>query len=114
MPTYEYECENCGNKFETFQSIKAEPLKHCDVCGKDTLRRLISAGGGLIFKGSGFYLTDYKNKPAESSKSTPSKSKESKSSEPKTETNKESTSAKSDKSSPAKPSSDSKSSETKK
>jgi putative FmdB family regulatory protein len=88
MPTYEYVCENCGNKFETFQSIKAEALKHCDVCGKDTLRRLISAGGGLIFKGSGFYLTDYKNKPSESSKSSSSKpaSKETKPTETKTET----------------------------
>lgn len=116
MPTYEYECENCGNKFETFQSIKAEPLKHCDVCGKDALRRLISAGGGLIFKGSGFYLTDYKNKPAESSKSTPSKSKESKSSEPKTETKTEtsaSSTSSSDKSSSI-TSKDSKSSDSKK
>jgi putative FmdB family regulatory protein len=85
MPTYEYVCDNCGNKFETFQSIKADPLKHCDVCGKDALRRLISAGGGLIFKGSGFYLTDYKNKPSESSKSSTSKPKEAKTTETKTE-----------------------------
>ncbi len=89
MPTYEYVCDNCGNKFETFQSIKADPLKHCDVCGKDALRRLISAGGGLIFKGSGFYLTDYKNKSAET-KTPASKPKETKPAETKTESKSES------------------------
>jgi putative FmdB family regulatory protein len=75
MPTYEYKCENCGNEIEVIQSIKAEPLKHCDKCGKETLKRMISAGGGLIFKGSGFYLTDYKNKPSESSSSSSSSTK---------------------------------------
>ena len=61
MPTYEYECEKCGHKFEEFQSIMAEPLKKCPKCnGK--VRRLIGAGSGLIFKGSGFYATDYKKK----------------------------------------------------
>lgn len=67
MPTYEYKCENCGHKFETLQSIKAAPLKECPVCGHDTLKRLIGAGAGLIFKGSGFYLTDYKNTTGSSS-----------------------------------------------
>ena len=61
MPTYEYECEKCGYKFEEFQSIKAEPLKKCPKC-KGKLRRLIGTGAGLIFKGSGFYITDYKKK----------------------------------------------------
>ncbi len=67
MPTYEYKCENCGHQFDVYQSMKDEKLKECPNCGKNTLRRLIGSGGGLIFKGSGFYLTDYKNKPAESS-----------------------------------------------
>ncbi|MBM4157370.1 MAG: zinc ribbon domain-containing protein [Ignavibacteria bacterium] len=62
MPTYEYKCENCGNQFEIYQSIKDNPLKHCKECGKDTLKRIISSSVGLIFKGTGFYLTDYKRK----------------------------------------------------
>jgi putative FmdB family regulatory protein len=60
MPTYEYACQRCGHNFEEFQSITAEPLKRCPRCnGK--LQRLLGAGSGLIFKGSGFYQTDYKN-----------------------------------------------------
>ena len=59
MPTYEYECDKCGHKFETFQSIKANPLKKCPKC-KGNLRRLIGVGAGIIFKGSGFYATDYR------------------------------------------------------
>lgn len=59
MPTYEYECEKCRHKFEVFQSITADPLKKCPTCnGK--VRRLIGVGAGLIFKGSGFYTTDYR------------------------------------------------------
>lgn len=61
MPTYEYECTVCGHTFEKFQSIKAEPVKNCPICGKK-VRRLIGAGAGLIFKGSGFYITDYRSK----------------------------------------------------
>lgn len=68
MPTYEYQCNNCGYVFEAFQSIKDNPLKKCPRCGKDTLKRLISGGAGLIFKGTGFYLTDYKRKPSQSEK----------------------------------------------
>jgi len=60
MPTYEYECTNCGHRFEEFQNITAEPLKTCPVCAGE-VRRLISTGGGLIFKGSGFYITDYRS-----------------------------------------------------
>ena len=60
MPTYEYRCENCGDEFEEYQSIKAEPLTECRICG-GRVERLISAGGGLIFKGSGFYITDYRS-----------------------------------------------------
>ncbi len=62
MPTYEYECEKCGNIFEEFQSITAEPLTECRnlECG-GKVRRLFSPGAGFIFKGSGFYLTDYRS-----------------------------------------------------
>ena len=61
MPTYEYECRQCGHRFETFQSMKDEPLKKCEKCGGE-LRRLIGTGAGIIFKGSGFYQTDYRSK----------------------------------------------------
>ena len=61
MPTYDYECENCGHKFEQFQSIMAKPTKKCPECGKMKLHRLIGAGAGIIFKGSGFYQTDYRS-----------------------------------------------------
>ncbi len=62
MPTYDYECGACNHKWELFQSIKAEPEKKCPVCKKKKARRLIGAGAGLIFKGTGFYLTDYRSK----------------------------------------------------
>ena len=61
MPLYEYECDACGHKFEKFQSITAAPIKKCPVCGKNKVRRLIGTGAGLIFKGSGFYITDYRD-----------------------------------------------------
>jgi putative FmdB family regulatory protein len=61
VPTYEYACDNCGHEFDKFQAITARPLKKCPVCGKNKLRRLIGAGGGVIFKGSGFYQTDYRS-----------------------------------------------------
>ncbi|MBI5687521.1 MAG: zinc ribbon domain-containing protein [Verrucomicrobia bacterium] len=60
MPTYEYECEKCGNHFELFQSMKEPAKKTCPQC-KGRVRRLISGGAGLIFKGSGFYITDYRS-----------------------------------------------------
>ena len=61
MPTYEYECTACGHKFEKFQSIKAAPIKKCPACGKQKVKRLIGIGAGLLFKGSGFYITDYRS-----------------------------------------------------
>jgi putative FmdB family regulatory protein len=61
MPTYEYKCQACGHEFEQFQSITAAPIKRCPHCGKNKVKRLISAGAGLIFKGSGFYITDYRS-----------------------------------------------------
>jgi putative FmdB family regulatory protein len=61
MPTYDYACEKCGHKFEEFQSITAKPLRKCPECKKMSLKRLIGAGAGIIFKGSGFYQTDYRS-----------------------------------------------------
>jgi len=57
MPTYEYECKSCAHNFEVFQSMSDEPIKKCPECGKE-VRRLIFGGTGVIFKGSGFYVTD--------------------------------------------------------
>ena len=62
MPTYEYACAKCNHHFEQFQSMRDEPLKKCPQCKKPALKRLIGGGAGLIFKGTGFYITDYKNK----------------------------------------------------
>jgi len=68
MPTYEYVCEKCGHQFEKFQSISAKPLSICpeELCaqkrwGKGKVKRAISGGAGLLFKGSGFYITDYRS-----------------------------------------------------
>ncbi len=60
MPTYEYECQRCGDRFELFQGINEPPLRQCQKC-KGELKRLIGAGGGVIFRGSGFYATDYRS-----------------------------------------------------
>lgn len=60
MPTYDYRCNECGHAFEAFHSITASPLKKCPECGKRKLERLIGAGAAVIFRGSGFYCTDYK------------------------------------------------------
>ena len=60
MPTYEYICQSCNEEFEIFQSMKADRLKECPKCNEPSLRRLIGIGAGIIFKGSGFYETDYK------------------------------------------------------
>lgn len=78
MPTYDYQCNKCGKEFEFFQSIKDEPLKVCPACGKPSLKRKISTGAGIIFKGTGFYLTDYKNKSSTHS-TTPNKTNNNKS-----------------------------------
>ena len=61
MPTYEYECKNCEHRFDEFQPITAKPLKKCPECGRLKLQRLIGGGAGLLFKGSGFYITDYRS-----------------------------------------------------
>ena len=68
MPTYEYVCEKCGHEFEAFRSIAAEPLRTCprEICprkkwGRGRVKKKVSAGAGLLFKGSGFYITDYRS-----------------------------------------------------
>lgn len=78
MPTYEYQCRKCGHEFEKFQSMKDDPIRKCPKCAKLAVKRLISRGAGFLFKGSGFYQTDYrsskyqesakKDKPAKESK----------------------------------------------
>lgn len=77
MPTYEYICDDCGHEFEQFQSITAKALRRCPDCGGMGLKRLIGSGAGIIFKGSGFYETDYRSesykKAANSDKGTPEK-----------------------------------------
>ncbi|MBX3389676.1 MAG: zinc ribbon domain-containing protein [Phycisphaeraceae bacterium] len=61
MPTYDYKCNACGHTFEEFQSMTAPLLKKCPKCGKNKLERLIGTGAALMFKGSGFYITDYRS-----------------------------------------------------
>jgi putative FmdB family regulatory protein len=61
MPTYEYQCDACHHNFDEFQSFSEEPLKKCPKCGKLKLRRVFGAGAAVIFKGSGFYQTDYRS-----------------------------------------------------
>jgi putative FmdB family regulatory protein len=61
MPTYEYICDSCGYRFEQFQKMSDKPIKKCPNCGKP-VKRLIGKGMGVIFKGTGFYSTDYKNR----------------------------------------------------
>jgi len=84
MPTYDYQCCKCGHRFELFQSMSDEPKKRCPEC-RGRVERLISAGAGFLFKGSGFYETDYRSESyktaAEADKPGESSSKESKSGE---------------------------------
>jgi putative FmdB family regulatory protein len=102
MPTYDYICDACGHEFEAFESIKADPQKDCPACKTPKLRRKIGAGAAILFKGSGFYQTDYRSEsykkaakaeksssePASTSKSEGSKSEGSKSEGSKTDTGK--------------------------
>lgn len=89
MPTYEYECRICGQVFDVFHNMTAKPRVKCPECGGGT-KKLIGAGAGIIFKGSGFYETDYKRKSDSSGKTNhrPSVPAE-KSAEPKKEEKKE-------------------------
>lgn len=93
MPTYDYVCESCGHEFEQLQYITAKNLRKCPKCGKNKLKRLIGAGSGVIFKGSGFYATDYRSegykkkseseRPVPAAKDTGKKEPETKPKEPK-------------------------------
>lgn len=80
MPTYEYQCLECNYKFEAFQPINEKPLKKCPVC-KGKAKRMISGGAGLIFKGSGFYITDYKKNEQKKSTEIPKSEEKKKSDE---------------------------------
>lgn len=109
MPTYDYECDACGHTFELFQPMSAEPEKKCPACKKKKLRRLFGTGAAIVFKGSGFYQTDYRSdsykssaeadkKAASDSSSSDSGSKESKSADsPKSESPKSESKPSSDK-----------------
>lgn len=74
MPTYDYKCKQCERTFEYFQSMSDAPLTVCDECGGE-VKRLIAGGSGIIFKGSGFYVNDYKGDQKKSGESTASKEK---------------------------------------
>jgi putative FmdB family regulatory protein len=86
MPTYDYECQACGHEFEKFQSITASAVRKCPECGKLKVRRLIGTGAGVIFKGSGFYETDYRS---DSYRKSAEKDKPSTSSDASTDTSKD-------------------------
>ncbi|OHB72487.1 MAG: hypothetical protein A2W23_02830 [Planctomycetes bacterium RBG_16_43_13] len=77
MPTYEYECASCGNRFELFHGVKESPKEKCPECGKLGAKKLIGAGAGFIFKGSGFYATDYKKTSSVPKSDAPTPSKKS-------------------------------------
>ena len=85
MPTYDYECDACNHKFELYQSIISDPEKKCPRCKKLKLRRLIGTGAAVVFKGSGFYQTDYRSESYKKSEAADTK-------EPTSETKSESTS----------------------
>jgi putative FmdB family regulatory protein len=87
VPTYQYICKKCGHELEELQSISAPPLVRCPNCHTDSLARVVGAGSGLIFKGSGFYLTDYKKQrePGGKGSGTSEKKKEGKPKEKKEE-----------------------------
>ena len=113
MPTYDYECDACGHEFEHFQSISEAVLKKCPKCGKLKLRRLFGTGAAVVFKGSGFYQTDYRSesykKGAEQDKKdkAPSESKGDSKSESKSDSKSESKPDSKSSSSESKSSSDS-------
>ncbi|AQQ69921.1 putative regulatory protein, FmdB family [Limihaloglobus sulfuriphilus] len=89
MPTYDYMCEGCGYEFEKFQSMSASALRKCPECGKMKLKRLIGTGAGIIFKGSGFYETDYRSDSYKQAAKSENSGSESKSADTKTAAKKE-------------------------
>jgi putative FmdB family regulatory protein len=108
MPTYDYECDGCGHEFELFQSISEPVKKKCPECGKPKLRRLFGTGAAIVFKGSGFYQTDYRSdsyKKAAEKDQPASESKSDSKSETKPESKSESKTDSTPKSTESKPSS---------
>lgn len=93
MPTYDYVCDACGHAFEHFQSMSSKRLRKCPACGERKLDRLVGSGAGVIFKGSGFYETDYKRSstppPSESDSSSSGASSKSESSDAKAKPSKD-------------------------
>jgi putative FmdB family regulatory protein len=89
MPTYDYRCDGCGHEFEVFQSISADQLRKCPECGKPKLKRLMGGGAAIVFKGSGFYQTDYRSESYKKSAQAESPAAETKA-ETKSETKSES------------------------
>lgn len=99
MPTYDYLCQQCEHEFELFQSITSSPSRKCPECGKHGLKRLIGKGAGIIFKGSGFYETDYRSenyRTSEAKDKPASEKKSGKEAETKAETKSESKETKKD------------------
>ncbi len=103
MPTYDYECDACGHEFELFQKISDDPIRKCPKCNKNKLRRLFGTGAAIMFKGSGFYETDYRSdsykkgeKAAKDSAKKSSESKDSKGGKAESKSKSDSGSAKSD------------------
>ncbi|MEW4486821.1 zinc ribbon domain-containing protein [Thalassoglobus sp. JC818] len=76
MPTYDYQCSSCDHTWEAFESIKAKPKRKCPECGRNTAKRMIGPGAGIIFKGSGFYQTDYRSDSYKKDAAADKKSKE--------------------------------------
>lgn len=93
MPTYDYECDSCGNLWELFQKITDEPIKKCPECKKNKARRLFGTGAAIVFKGSGFYQTDYRSESYKKGEKSAKEAKDSKS-EKKSETKSDSTKSK--------------------
>jgi putative FmdB family regulatory protein len=81
MPTYEYACNDCGHELEAFQRMSDDPLEVCPSCNSPALKRKIGLGAGIIFKGGGFYETDFKDRKGKTSSSSPGKAKEAEKSE---------------------------------
>ncbi|MFG0243737.1 MAG: FmdB family zinc ribbon protein [Phycisphaerales bacterium JB054] len=114
MPTYDYKCNGCGHTFELFQSMSAATKRKCPECGKNTLERLIGTGAAVLFKGSGFYETDYRSKSyqeaakseKEAASAKPDKAADSKpAADTKADKSKADAPAKTEKAKPAKPAS---------
>ena len=95
MPTYDYQCDGCGHEFELFQNISAEVKKKCPECKKNKLRRLFGTGAAIMFKGSGFYQTDYRSDSYKKGAEKDKKASESSSESTKSKSNSESKSTES-------------------